>query len=89
MIVLADPFKDKVKITFFHGAQLADPKKLFNNGLDGNKWRAIDIYQGDKINKTDLKALFREAMAYNTTLMLVLVPFLNRVPETPETVSTL
>ncbi|MCB9489697.1 MAG: DUF1801 domain-containing protein [Deltaproteobacteria bacterium] len=67
MYAHANAFKDKVKITFLHGAQLRDPKKLFNNGLDGNKWRAIDIYQGDKINKTDLKALFREAMAYNTT----------------------
>ena len=67
MYVLANPHKDKVKITFFHGAQLTDPKKLFNNGLDGNKWRAIDLHEGDKLNKTAFKALLREAIAYNKT----------------------
>jgi len=67
MYALADAFKDKVKLTFQHGAHLRDPKKLFNNGLGGKKWRAIDIYEGDKIDKTALKALFREAIAYNET----------------------
>jgi hypothetical protein len=67
MYVLANPHKDKVKITFHHGAHLRDAKKLFNNGFDGNKWRAIDLYEGDKINKTAFKALLREAIAYNKT----------------------
>jgi hypothetical protein len=66
MYVLANPHKDKVKITFHHGAQLSDPKKLFNNGLGGSKWRAIDIYEGDVIDPGALKALLREAIAYNT-----------------------
>lgn len=66
MYVLANPHKDKVKITFFHGAQLADPKNLFNAGLGGNKWRAIDLREGDKIDKPAFKALLREAVAYNT-----------------------
>jgi len=67
MYINANGFKDKVKITFHHGAQLADPKKLFNNGLDGNKWRAIDLYEKDKLNKTAFKALVREAVLYNNT----------------------
>ena len=67
MYALANPHKDKVKLTFHHGAQLPDPKKLFNAGLDGNKWRAIDFREGDKIDKTALTALLREAVAYNTT----------------------
>lgn len=67
MYALANPHKDKVKITFHHGAQLRDPKKLFNAGLDGNKWRAIDLREGDKIDKAALKALLREAIAYNAT----------------------
>ena len=67
MYALANAHKDKVKLTFFHGAQLRDPKKLFNAGLNGNKWRAIDFHEGDKIRKTALKALLREAVAYNTT----------------------
>ena len=67
MYALANAHKDKVKLTFHHGAQLSDPKKLFNNGLTGSKWRAIDIYEGDKIDLAALKALLREAIAYNRT----------------------
>ena len=66
MYVLANAHKDKVKLQFFHGAQLPDPEKLFNAGLGGNKWRAIDWHEGDKIDATALKALLREAVAYNT-----------------------
>jgi hypothetical protein len=65
MYVLANPHKSKVKLQFFHGAQLPDPKKLFNAGLDGGKWRAIDFFEGDKIDKPALKALLRAAVAYN------------------------
>jgi hypothetical protein len=67
MYALANAHKDKVKLTFHHGAQLPDPRKLFNAGLDGNKWRAIDFREGDKIDRTALTALLREAVAYNTT----------------------
>ena len=67
MYALANAHKDKVKLTFFHGAQLPDPKKLFNAGLAGGKWRAIDLREGDRIDKAGLKALLREAVAYNTT----------------------
>ena len=67
MYVLANAHKDKVKLTFFHGAKLADAGKLFNAGLDGAKWRAIDFREGDRIDKAALKALLREAVAYNTT----------------------
>jgi hypothetical protein len=67
MYALANPHKDKVKLTFFHGAELPDPKKLFNTGRGGNTWRAIDFREGDTIDKTALKALLREAVAYNTT----------------------
>jgi hypothetical protein len=67
MYALANPHKDKVKLTFFHGARLGDPAKLFNAGLDGGKWRAIDFREGDRIDKRALKALLREAIAYNTT----------------------
>jgi len=67
MYVLANAHKAKVKLQFFHGAHLPDPKGLFNAGLGGNKWRAIDIYEGDRINKPALKALLRAAVAYNAT----------------------
>jgi len=65
MIAVANAHKDKVKITFMHGAQLDDPGELFNAGLDGGKWRAIDLHEGDKLNKTALKQLVRAAIAHN------------------------
>ena len=67
MYALANAHKGKVKITFHHGAQLADRGNLFNAGLTGNKWRAIDFHEGDRINRTALKALLREAIDYNIT----------------------
>jgi hypothetical protein len=67
MYALANAHKGKVKLTFFHGARLRDPKKLFNAGLDGNTWRAIDIREGDTIDRAALKALLRAAVVYNTT----------------------
>jgi hypothetical protein len=67
MYALANAHKDKVKITFFHGAKLADPAKLFNAGLSGNKWRAIDFREADVLNRSGLAALLREAVAYNTS----------------------
>jgi hypothetical protein len=64
-ILLANAYKDKVKLTFPQGASLRDPDKLFNNGLGGNKWRAIDFHEGDKINGRALKNIIRAAVAYN------------------------
>src|SRR6476620_6782257 len=43
MYALANPHKDKVKLTFFHGAKRSDSGRLFNAGLAGGKWRAIDF----------------------------------------------
>jgi hypothetical protein len=57
--------KNKVKLTLFEGARLADPDKLFNAGLEGNKWRAIDIHEGDEINESALKALIRSGAEHN------------------------
>jgi hypothetical protein len=67
IICIANPFKDKIKITFYSGAHLADPDKIFNNGLDGKQWRSIDIFKDDKINEVSLKNLIRLAVAYNQT----------------------
>jgi hypothetical protein len=66
MYALANAHKGKVKLTFFHGAKLSDPRKLFNTGFGGNTWRAIDFHEGDPIDKAALKALLREAVLYNT-----------------------
>ena len=65
MIAVGNAHKDKVKLTFSHGARLPDPDKLFNAGLGGNAWRAIDLFEGDKINDRALKNLVRAAIDYN------------------------
>jgi hypothetical protein len=64
-IALANPHKDKVKVTFSHGAALADPSKLFNAGLDGKVWRAIDLCEGDKVDAPALQGLVRAAIEFN------------------------
>jgi hypothetical protein len=65
LILVANAHKDKVKLTFSQGASLPDPDKLFNAGLEGNKWRAIDFHEGDRINVPALKNIIRAAVAYN------------------------
>jgi hypothetical protein len=65
MIAVGNAHKDKVKLTFSHGASLPDPDKLFNAGLGGNRWRAIDFLEGDKINERGLKNIVRAAIDYN------------------------
>jgi hypothetical protein len=65
MIAVGNAHKDKVKLTFANGAHLPDPDKLFNAGLGGNQWRAIDLFEGDKLNARALKNLVRAAIAYN------------------------
>jgi len=67
VMVVGNAHKEKVKLTFAHGAKLKDPAKLFNATLGGGTWRAIDLQEGDRIRKTALKALVREALAFNTT----------------------
>ena len=65
IIAVGNAHKDKVKLTFSHGASLPDPDRLFNAGLGGNAWRAIDLFEGDKINERALKNLIRAAVEYN------------------------
>jgi hypothetical protein len=65
-VVSAGAFKDHVKVNFFKGASLKDPKGLFNAGLDAKATRAIDFNEGDKVNEAALKELVRAAVALNT-----------------------
>jgi len=66
-VVAVGAFKDHLKINFFKGASLKDPKGLFNSGLEAKATRAIDLHAGDKINEAALKELIRAAVAHNTT----------------------
>lgn len=66
-VVASGVFKDHVKLNFFKGASLPDPKKLFNAGLDAKATRAIDIAEGDKVDEAALKDLIRAAVAFNVS----------------------
>ena len=65
LIAVANAHKGKVKLTFAYGASLPDPDKLFNAGLEGNARRAIDFFEGDRINERALKNLVRAAVDFN------------------------
>lgn len=65
IVCIANAFKDKVKLTFIEGASIADPDKLYNNGLEGKKWRTIDYFRDDKIKERELKDLVRSAVVHN------------------------
>lgn len=67
LICVMNPHKGKVKLTFDKGAAFKDTGKLFNAGLDGNQRRAIDFLEGDKVDERKLKALIKEALAYDAT----------------------
>jgi hypothetical protein len=64
-ICTGETYKEVVKLTFFKGASLKDPKKLFNSSLEGNTRRAIDIPKGGKLDAAAFKALVRAAVALN------------------------
>jgi hypothetical protein len=65
LICTGETYKSVVKLTFLKGAQLKDPKRLFNSSLEGNARRAIDLHEGDEIDETAFVALIREAVALN------------------------
>jgi hypothetical protein len=67
IICTGETYKNVVKLTFAKGAALEDPSGLFNSSLEGNVRRAIDIHEGEKIDKKALKALIRAAAALNTS----------------------
>jgi len=65
IICTGETYKDKVKLTFMNGAGVDDPMGLFNAGLDGNARRAIDLFEGDKVNAAAFRALIHAAVALN------------------------
>ena len=64
ILCICNAFKDMVKVTFINGAKLG-MDGLFNAELDGNKWRAIKIFQGNKVNASGLRKLLLAAVAFN------------------------
>src|ERR1700722_4530492 len=74
IIAVGNAHKDKVKLTFSHGASLPDPEELFNAGLEGKGWRAIDLFEGDKINERAFKNLICAAVDHNQTKLKKKIP---------------
>ena len=66
VLFTGETYKDKIKITFAHGAKLDDPAGLFNASLDGGTRRAIDLHEGDALDGKAFKALVKAAVAFNT-----------------------
>jgi hypothetical protein len=66
IICIADTLKNAVRLTFPKGAQIKDPKKLFNTRLDSNTVRAIDFHEGDTVDEAALTALILDAVGLNT-----------------------
>ena len=65
-VCTGESYKQVVKLTFFRGASIKDPKKLFNSSLEGNTRRAIDFREGEKIDEAAFKQLIRAAVAANS-----------------------
>ncbi len=64
-VCTGETYKAVVKLTFFRGAALDDPKALFNSSLEGNTRRAIDIREGEKIDESAFRRLIKEAVKAN------------------------
>ena len=60
-----ETYKSVVKLTFLKGAQLEDPKRLFNSSLDGNARRAIDLHEGEQLDEAAFRELIRAAVTLN------------------------
>ncbi len=65
IICTGETYKSIVKLTFAKGASLGDPANLFNSSLEGRTRRAIDLHEGDALDKTAFQALVRAAAALN------------------------
>jgi hypothetical protein len=66
IICIGETLQNAVRLTFPKGAQVKDPKKLFNTRLDSKTVRAIDFHEGDTVNEAALKALILDAGGLNT-----------------------
>ena len=66
IVCTGESYKQVVKLTFARGASLQDPQALFNSSLEGNRRRAIDIREGEKLNEVAFNKLIRSAVRANS-----------------------
>jgi hypothetical protein len=67
IVCIGDTLKNAVRLTFSKGAQMKDPKKLFNTRLDSKTVRAIDFYEDSNVDEAGLTALIQGAVKLNTS----------------------
>jgi len=67
IVCTGEVYQNVVKLTFAHGAAVADPSHLFKSSLQGNTRRAIDIHEGESVDAAAFKALFTAAVARNSS----------------------
>ena len=84
MIAVGNAHKDKVKLTFSNGARLPDPDKLFNAGLGGGQWRALDLFEGGRLAPGTLARPFLRQVATLLQTDGVLTVNLMRTARLPE-----
>jgi hypothetical protein len=65
IVCTGETYSKAVKLTFARGADISDPKHLFNSSLEGNTRRAIDIHEGETVDAGAFKALVKAAVALN------------------------
>ena len=65
IVCTGETYAKVVKLTFAHGAGLADPSRLFNASLEGGTRRAIDIREGEQVDAAAFRALVQAAVARN------------------------
>jgi hypothetical protein len=65
LVCTLETYRDKVKVTFARGASLPDPSGVFNASLDAGTRRALDVHEGDEVDRAAFVALVRAAVAAN------------------------
>jgi len=65
IVCIGEMLKNAVRLTFPKGAQMKDPKNLFNARLNSNGVCAIDFCEGEKVPEAALRALILEAVRLN------------------------
>ena len=58
-----NPEATVLRLTFPNGAELEDPKKIFNTRLESKSVRAVDFAEDYQIDEGALGALIKEAVA--------------------------
>lgn len=67
ILCIGEALKNAVRLTFPKGAQILDPKKIFNTRLDSKTVRAVDFFENDDVDEAALKVLIHEAVKINNT----------------------